>query len=71
MVERVATTLPRNVDHEDLYSAGVLGLLGMVGEERLIAFEQFRALAVGTPKGAFIDGLRRDLGLMPGGIDAP
>ena len=26
-VERVAATLPRNVDHEDLYSAGVLGLL--------------------------------------------
>src|SRR5512146_3303254 len=27
VVERVAATLPRNVDHEDLYSAGVLGLL--------------------------------------------
>src|SRR4051812_30414228 len=27
VVERIATTLPRNVDHEDLYSAGVLGLL--------------------------------------------
>ena len=49
----------------------LLGLLELVGEERLIAFEHFRALAVGTPKGAFIDGLRRDLGLMPGGIDAP
>ena len=54
-----------------LLAAGVLGLLGMVGEERLIAFEHFRALAVGTPKAAFMDGLRRDLGLEPGGIDAP
>ena len=54
-----------------LLAAGVLGLLERVGEERLIAFEHFRALAVGTPKAAFMDGLRRDLGLEPGGIDAP
>jgi CHAD domain-containing protein len=46
-------------------AAGTLEILAQLGEERLIAFEQFRALAVAMPKDQFIDSLRRDLGLEP------
>jgi CHAD domain-containing protein len=51
-------------------AAGTLEVLAHLEEDRLIAFEQFRALGVGTPKQNFIHGLRRDLGLEPEGIDA-
>jgi hypothetical protein len=50
-------------------AAGTADLLIHLGEERLIAFEHFRALAVGTPKEKFISGLRHDLGLEPEGAD--
>jgi hypothetical protein len=36
----------------------------------MIAFEQFRALAVGTSKEQFLGSLRSDLGLEPEGSDA-
>lgn len=52
-------------------AAGVLELLAQLGEERLIAFEHFRALALRAPEDGFIRGLRHDLGLQPGAIDAP
>ena len=42
---------------------GILDILGQLGEERLVAFEQFRALAVGTPREPFIAGLGQSLGL--------
>jgi CHAD domain-containing protein len=47
-------------------AAGTREVLVHLGEERMIAFEQFRALAVGTPKEGFTGELRRDLGLEPG-----
>jgi CHAD domain-containing protein len=46
-------------------AAGTLDLLIHLGEDRMIAFEQFRALAVATSKDRFIEGLRHDLGLEP------
>ena len=52
-------------------AGGTLDLLTHLGEERLIAFEQFRALGVGTPKENFIGSLRRDLGLEPEGNPNP
>ena len=52
-------------------AAGTHDLLTHLGEERLIAFEQFRALGVGTPKEKFIVSLRRDLGLEPEGNPIP
>jgi CHAD domain-containing protein len=52
-------------------AAGIVELLTLIGEERLIAFEQFRALGVRTSGEAFIVGLRRDLGLEPEGNPTP
>lgn len=46
-------------------AAGTRDLLIHLGEDRMIAFEQFRALALATSKADFIDGLRHDLGLEP------
>jgi CHAD domain-containing protein len=51
-------------------AAGIQDVLVQIGEERLTAFEQFRALAVGTPKATWIASLRRDLGLSPEGDEA-
>jgi hypothetical protein len=52
-------------------AAGTQDVLAHIGEERLIAFEQFRALGVGMPREHFIAGLRSDLGLAPGASAAP
>ena len=52
-------------------AAGTLDLLAQLGEERLIAFEQFRALGVGLSKEKFIASLQRDLGLEPEGNPHP
>jgi CHAD domain-containing protein len=52
-------------------AAGTQDVLVHLGEERLIAFEQFRALGVGMPREHFIAGLRSDLGLAPGASAAP
>jgi hypothetical protein len=52
-------------------AAGVREVLVHLGEERLIAFEQFRALAVGMPGETFTGHLRRDLGLGPEASPAP
>jgi len=46
-------------------AGGTRGILAQLDEERLIAFEQFRALAIGTSREQFAAGLRRDLGLGP------
>ena len=50
-------------------AAGTLEVLDHLGEDRLIAFEQFRALAVGLPKEKFISDLRLDLGLVPVSVE--
>ncbi|MDR3670548.1 MAG: CHAD domain-containing protein [Holophaga sp.] len=50
---------------------GIQDVLVHITEERVTAFEQFRALGVGTPKAAFVAELRRDLGLESGGADTP
>jgi CHAD domain-containing protein len=52
-------------------AAGAASLLVHLGEERQIAFEQYRALAVGTDRGAFLAVLRQDLGLAEAGAGAP
>lgn len=54
-----------------LLAAGAQAFRVHVGEERLIAFEQYRALAVGAGRDGFVAGLRRDLGLEPAGNGAP
>lgn len=58
VVERVATTLPRNVDHEDLYSAGVLGLLDAHAKFDAHKGVKFETYAVWRIKGAVLDQLR-------------
>ena len=58
VVERIATTLPRNVDHEDLYSAGVLGLLDAHAKFNAHKGVKFETYAVWRIKGAVLDQLR-------------
>jgi RNA polymerase sigma factor for flagellar operon FliA len=58
VVERVASTLPRNVDHEDLYSAGVLGLLDAHAKFDTRKGVKFETYAVWRIKGAVLDQLR-------------
>ena len=58
VVERVASNLPRNVDHEDLYSAGVLGLLDAHAKFDLRKGVKFETYAVWRIKGAVLDQLR-------------
>src|SRR5262249_56095870 len=58
VVERVATTLPRNVDHDDLYSAGVLGLLDAHAKFDLKKGVKFETYAVWRIRGAVLDQLR-------------
>ena len=58
VVERVAATLPRNVDHEDLYSAGVLGLLDAHAKFDRRKGVKFETYAVWRIKGAVLDQLR-------------
>jgi RNA polymerase sigma factor for flagellar operon FliA len=58
VVERVAASLPRNVDHEDLYSAGVLGLLDAHAKFDLGKGVKFETYAVWRIKGAVLDQLR-------------
>jgi RNA polymerase sigma factor for flagellar operon FliA len=58
VVERVATTLPRTVDHEDLYSAGVLGLLDAHAKFDAHKGVKFETYAVWRIRGAVLDQLR-------------
>jgi RNA polymerase sigma factor for flagellar operon FliA len=58
VVERVAATLPKNVDHEDLYSAGVLGLLDAYAKFDTRKGVKFETYAVWRIKGAVLDQLR-------------
>jgi len=58
VVERVAATLPKNVDHEDLYSAGVLGLLDAHAKFDVGKGVKFETYAVWRIKGAVLDQLR-------------
>jgi RNA polymerase sigma factor FliA len=58
VVERVATTLPRTVDHEDLYSAGVLGLLDAHAKFDTGKGVKFETYAVWRIRGAVLDQLR-------------
>jgi RNA polymerase sigma factor for flagellar operon FliA len=58
VVERVAATLPRNVDHEDLYAAGVLGLLDAHAKFDTGKGVKFETYAVWRIKGAVLDQLR-------------
>src|SRR5687767_10422368 len=55
VVERVAATLPKNVDHEDLYSAGVLGLLDAHAKFDVRKGVKFETYAVWRIKGAVLD----------------
>jgi RNA polymerase sigma factor for flagellar operon FliA len=58
VVERVAAGLPKNVDHEDLYSAGVLGLLDAHAKFDTGKGVKFETYAVWRIKGAVLDQLR-------------
>ena len=58
VVERIGATLPRNVDHEDLYSAGVLGLLDAHAKFDARKGVKFETYAVWRIKGAVLDQLR-------------
>ncbi len=58
VVERVAASLPKNVDHEDLYSAGVLGLLDAHAKFDTRKGVKFETYAVWRIKGAVLDQLR-------------
>lgn len=58
VVERVAATLPRSVDHEDLYAAGVLGLLDAHAKFDTSKGVKFETYAVWRIKGAVLDQLR-------------
>ena len=58
VVERVAATLPKTVDHEDLYSAGVLGLLDAHAKFDARKGVKFETYAVWRIKGAVLDQLR-------------
>jgi RNA polymerase sigma factor for flagellar operon FliA len=58
VVERVSSTLPKNVDHEDLYSAGVLGLLDAHAKFDPGKGVKFETYAVWRIKGAVLDQLR-------------
>ena len=52
-------------------AAAAAAFLAHLGEERLIAFEQYHALAVGTGREAFLASLRQDLGLAATAAGAP
>jgi RNA polymerase sigma factor for flagellar operon FliA len=58
VVERVASGLPHYVDHEDLHSAGVLGLLHAYDKFDARKGTKFETYAVWRIKGAVLDQLR-------------
>jgi RNA polymerase sigma factor for flagellar operon FliA len=58
VVERVAASLPKSVDHEDLYSAGVFGLLDAHAKFDTGKGVKFETYAVWRIKGAVLDQLR-------------
>ena len=58
VVERLAVGLPRNVDHEDLVSAGVMGLLDAYEKFDSSKGTKFETYAVWRIKGAVLDQLR-------------
>lgn len=58
VVERVASGLPHYVDHEDLHSAGVLGLLNAYDKFDAKKGNKFETYAVWRIKGAVLDQLR-------------
>jgi RNA polymerase sigma factor for flagellar operon FliA len=58
VVERLAVGLPKNVDHEDLMSAGMLGLLDAYDKFDSGKGTKFETYAVWRIKGAVLDQLR-------------
>jgi RNA polymerase sigma factor for flagellar operon FliA len=58
VVERLAIGLPKNVDHEDLMSAGILGLLDAYDKFDSGKGTKFETYAVWRIKGAVLDQLR-------------
>jgi RNA polymerase sigma factor for flagellar operon FliA len=58
VVERVASGIPRHVDHEDLVSAGVLGLLNAYDKFDNGKGTKFETYAVWRIRGAVLDQLR-------------
>jgi len=58
VVERLAVGLPKNVDHEDLMSAGMLGLLDAYDKFDDKKGTKFETYAVWRIKGAVLDQLR-------------
>ena len=58
VVERLAIGLPKNVDHEDLMSAGILGLLDAYDKFDSEKGTKFETYAVWRIKGAVLDQLR-------------
>ena len=58
VVERLAVGLPKNVDHEDLMSAGMLGLLDAYDKFDAKKGTKFETYAVWRIKGAVLDQLR-------------
>jgi RNA polymerase sigma factor FliA len=58
VVSRIAAGLPRNVDQEDLFSAGVLGLLDALEKYDAGKGTKFETYAVWRIRGAVLDELR-------------
>ncbi len=58
VVSRIAAGLPRNVDQEDLFSAGVLGLLDALEKYDHKKGTKFETYAVWRIRGAVLDELR-------------
>ncbi len=58
VVERLSVGLPKNVDHDDLMSAGILGLLDAYDKFDASKGTKFETYAVWRIKGAVLDQLR-------------
>ena len=58
VVSRIAAGLPKNVDQEDLFSAGVLGLLDALEKYDAVKGTKFETYAVWRIRGSVLDELR-------------
>lgn len=59
-VDRIGSTLPRNVEHDDLKSLGLMGLFDAIKKfeiDRGLKFETYASFRI---RGSIIDGLRRE-----------
>lgn len=59
-VDRIGSTLPKNVEHDDLTSLGLMGLFDAINRfevDRGLKFETYASFRI---RGSIIDGLRRE-----------